>query len=160
MSSEAREGEGGKGNNVAKDRFKAHISVYLFLEKENKILLYLRQNSGFADGYYSLVSGHLEKDETITNAMVREAKEEAGITIDPQEMQVLHVMHSLYDKEYVNIFFHCKKWHGEITNLEPTKCGELKFFEKDNLPKNTLSYVKTALKKSNSGIIYSETGWE
>jgi len=145
---------------MAKGRFKACIAVYLFLEKENKVLLHLRQNSGFADGFYSLVAGHLDGNETITNAMIREAKEEAGIAIEPQDIRIVHVMHSLSDKEYVNIFFQCKKWSGEIKNLEPTKCGELKFFDKDNLPENTLDYVETALKKSSSGIMYSEMGWE
>ena len=143
---------------MTKNRFKIRVAVYLLLEKDSKILLYLRQNSGFADGHYSLISGHLEENETITQAMIREAKEEAGITIAPRNLRVVHVLHCLSNIQYVSIFFHCTKWSGAITNLEPTKCGQLAFFDKNNLPKNILNYVTQALEKMNLSIMHSEIG--
>lgn len=145
---------------MIKDYFKAHVAVYLFLEKQGQILLHLRKNTGFADGYYSLVAGHIDGNETSTNAMIREAKEEAGITIKPQDLKVVHVMHRNGDKEFVDIFFQCSKWKGKITNIEPHKCKHLQFFDKHNLPENTLQYVKSAFLNSQSGIIYSEIGWK
>ena len=144
---------------MAKERFKACVSSYLFLEQDGKILLYLRQNTGYADGYYSLVAGHLDGNETATQAMIREAKEEANITIAPEDLQVVHIMHRVSDRENIDIFFTCKKWDGEIKNLEPHKCGELCFANKSNLPEKTLEYIKIALKKANSGIFYSELGF-
>jgi 8-oxo-dGTP pyrophosphatase MutT (NUDIX family) len=43
-----------------------------------QVLLHKRQNSGFMDGSYSLVSGHVEANESFKQAMIREAHEEAG----------------------------------------------------------------------------------
>ena len=64
---------------MAKERHKLIPSVYLVLIKNNKILLLRRFNTGFMDGYYSLPAGHVESNETLTSAMVREAKEEIGM---------------------------------------------------------------------------------
>ncbi|MFC1842255.1 NUDIX domain-containing protein [Candidatus Dependentiae bacterium] len=148
-----------KTEKTTKERFKACVSSYLILEKDNKVLLHLRQNTGYADGCYSLVAGHIDGNEPASLAMAREAKEEAGIIINPQDLQVMHIMHRISDRENIDIFFHCKKWEGEIKNMEPHKCGELLFADKDNLPKNTLEYVKKAISNTNSKIFYSELGW-
>jgi len=144
---------------MAKERFKARIAVYLFLEKDDKILLHLRKNSGFADGLYSLVAGHLDGNEPTMQAMIREAKEEAGIDIQPEDLHVSHVMHFTEKDEYFNIFMTCKKWSGEIKNCEPNKCGELLFADKNNLPENTLECVKAALENIKEGKFFSEFGW-
>ncbi|MFC1841501.1 NUDIX domain-containing protein [Candidatus Dependentiae bacterium] len=144
---------------MKKERFKAHVSSYLFLEKDKKILLYLRENTGYADGYYSLVAGHLDGNETATEAMIREAKEEAGIIISPNNLHVVHIMHRMSDRENIDIFFSCKKWEGTVQNVEPHKCGGLEFFDKNKLPEKTMEYIKTALSHSNSGIFYSELGF-
>ena len=64
---------------MSKQRFKLAVTVQLLLEKDGKLLLHLRQNSSFANGYYGLVSGHIDGNETVRQAMIREAREEAGI---------------------------------------------------------------------------------
>ena len=63
-----------------KERVKIFVNVHLVLLKEGRILLSLRQNTGYEDGRYGLVSGHLEEGESITQGMKREVKEEIGIT--------------------------------------------------------------------------------
>jgi len=64
---------------MAKERFKITPAVYLVLMKENKILLSQRYNTGYFDNHYSFPAGHLDGEETLKQAMVREAKEETGI---------------------------------------------------------------------------------
>lgn len=64
---------------MKKQRHKIVPAVFLLLIKNNKVLLLKRQNTGYADGKYSLVSGHVDKGETMQEAIIREAKEEAGI---------------------------------------------------------------------------------
>jgi len=63
------------------------------LIKDNKILLYLRQNTGFADGFYSLVAGHVDGNEKVRSSMITEAKEEVGIVILPEDLEITCVMH-------------------------------------------------------------------
>lgn len=55
------------------------VSVYLILVKDGKVLLLRRANTGYEDGNYGLVAGHLDGDESATTGMVREASEESGL---------------------------------------------------------------------------------
>ncbi|MFI9531608.1 NUDIX domain-containing protein [Nocardia fusca] len=48
----------------------------------------------YEDGAYHLPSGHLEAGESVVAALVREAKEEIGVTIDPAGVGFAHVMHN------------------------------------------------------------------
>ena len=69
------------------------VAVHLFLIEDNKILLLRRFNTGYEDGNYSVVAGHIDGGEDVYTAMIREAKEEAGITIEPKNLEAVQVMH-------------------------------------------------------------------
>ena len=88
-----------------KERFKIIPTSHLFLIKNNKILLLRRFNTGYEDGNYSVVAGHLDRNETFAQAMTREAKEEAGIDIKPGDLEVVHVMHRKQPNEERIDFF-------------------------------------------------------
>lgn len=147
---------------MAKDRHKVVLAVYLIVIKEGKTLLYLRQNSGYCDGMYGLVSGHVEKCETISEAMIREAKEEANMELKESNLELLSLMHRKSDSnldDRLDFFFRLKNWEGEIKNMEREKCGELKFFDLKKMPSNTIEYVKKAIHNSLNGIFLSEEGY-
>ena len=60
-----------------KERFKLVITVGLvLLNDKGQVLLQKRCNTGYMDGKYGLVAGHLEKDESLVDGIIREAKEE------------------------------------------------------------------------------------
>jgi ADP-ribose pyrophosphatase YjhB (NUDIX family) len=144
---------------VAKDRFKLIPAVHLFLIKDDKILLLRRFNTGFEDGNYSVVAGHFDGGEAATLAMCREAKEEAGIVIEPQDLKFVHVMHRMSESERIDFFFTAKSWTGEPVNKEPHKCDDLSWFSLKSLPTNLIPYVKHAIDCYTSGIPYSEFEW-
>ena len=130
---------------------------YLYLKKDNKVLLQRRQNTGYQDGNYSFVAGHVDEGETYTQAMIREAKEEANIVIEPENMHAVHVMHCILEKVvYVDTYFMADNWSGEVKNLEEEKCDDLSWFDIDNLPPNTIDRVKLAIDSIEKGIAYSE----
>lgn len=145
---------------MTKERFKLIPAVYLVLRKDNKVLLLRRANTGYQDGKYGLIAGHLDGDELGTAAMVREAKEEAGIDIDPNKLKFVHIAHRLsrneVGQERVDLFYELREWRGKITNTEPEKCDDLSWFDIDSLPDNMLPFVKHVLNDVNSGINYSE----
>ena len=144
-----------------KNRFKAVVAVYLLLIKKDSILLYLRQNTGYGDGQYSLVAGHLDGNESVTNAMIREAREEANIIINPADIEVTCVMHrKASDREVIDYFMKVTKWENSMQNLEPEKCKELRFFDLQALPDNIIPYVKKAIDLSFNGIKFTEFGWD
>lgn len=145
--------------NSKKKRSGASVNAYLVLKKENKVLLHLRNHTGYCDGFYGLVSGHVEDAEPATSALIREAREEAGIQLDSLHLHVAHVMHRKTDRLNIDIFFECSHWQGDITNREPEKCVSLDFFSMDNLPSNTINYIKDALQAISANEFYSEVGW-
>ena len=139
-------------------------AAYLVLLKENKILLLRRFNTGYRDGQYSFIAGHVDPGETFTQCIIREAQEEADIILEEKDMEVAHVMHRNSEpnetSERVDIFFTTQNWKGEISNKEPHKCDELAWFEMDNLPKNIIPYIKQVIDEIKSKRHYSEYGWE
>ncbi len=143
------------------ERFKALVSANLILEHDNKILMSKRKNTGYCDGYYSIVGGHVDGNETITQAMIREAHEEAGITINTNDLSVVHVMHhNSNGREFIHFFLRCTQWSGTITNTEPEKCDDLHFFAKQQLPKNIVPCIELALESIFNNVFYSEFGWQ
>lgn len=133
---------------------------YLYLEKNNKILLLKRHNTGYEDGKYSFVAGHVDAGETFTDAAIREAYEEANIIVEPKDLIVLHMMHrKSVDSIRVDVFFTARKWSGEIINKEPNKCSELIWCDIKNLPGNTIPYIRAAIGNIKNKNFYSEFGW-
>jgi len=141
-------------------RFKLVSAVHLFLIKEDKILLLRRFNTGYEDGNYSVVAGHLDGGEPVKSAMIREAKEETGIDISNQDLDVVQVMHRLADDERIDFFLRASTWAGEIKNMEPHKCDELSWRPIDDLPDNIIPYVRTAIDNYQKGIWFDNYGWE
>lgn len=143
-----------------KERFKLIPAVYLILRRGNRILLLRRAHTGYQDGKYSVVAGHLDGDELATEAMAREAKEEAGITIDPSALQLIHTAHRLsrnqVGQERIDLFFEAKEWQGDIIIAEPDKCDDLSWHDLDDLPDNMLPFVKRVLTDILRGVNYSE----
>lgn len=140
-------------------RFKLIPEVHLVLFKEGKILLSQRQNTGYEDGNYSLVAGHLEGDETVTSAMSRETMEEANLDIPTNHLELAHIMHRKDKDERMSFFFTARVFQGKPTNMEPDKCSDLSWFTVNSMPSNTIPYVKSAIESIISGEIYSEFGW-
>lgn len=141
------------------DRFKLILSVYLILIKDGKTLLLRRKDTGFEDGNYGLVSGHVDGDEQATVAICREAAEESGLIIDPKDVRFVHCTHRRQNDERVDFFFTAEKWEGQPKNMEPEKCDDLSWFPLNDLPPNIIPYIREAIKNSQNGIYYSEFGW-
>jgi 8-oxo-dGTP pyrophosphatase MutT (NUDIX family) len=142
--------------------FKIVPTSHLILMKDGKILMLRRFNTGFEDGNYSIAAGPLDGNETFIQAMIREAKEEAGLDIRPEDLEVIHVMHRgtvKNDDERVDLFIRANKWEGEPKNMEPDKCDDMRWVDIDNLPENTIPYIRQAITLIGEGKVYSEEGW-
>lgn len=129
------------------ERHVSKIVVDLLLERKNEntgkkeILMML---ASYLGNMYDLPGGHLEPNEDLFDAMNREAKEELGIEIEREDMQIIHIYHH-YEKDLLKFVFKVKKFKNKIQNLEPEKCKELKWIEIENLPDNTLSGIRREL---------------
>ena len=132
------------------------VTVHLFFFREDQILLLRRFNTGFRDGEYSVPAGHLDGGETVMAAAAREANEEVGIEIEAGDMTFSTVMHRIEDDERVDFFVHVRKWQGEPFNAEPDKCDDLRWANVDQLPANTVPYVRQALENHLNGVRFDE----
>lgn len=137
-------------------RFKMVVSAHLFLFRDNQVLLARRFNTGYEDGKFSLPAGHVDGNETITQAALREAREEAGVIVKPEHLEFLHVMHRIHDRESIDFFFGCRQWQGEPQICEPDKCDMVKWFEVTELPPNTIPYIKEALDMALNKQVFSQ----
>ena len=136
------------------ERFKIKVAVYALLMKDNKILLLRRFNTGWQDGNYGLPSGHLEADENLIEATLREMEEEVGVKSKKEDVEFVHTMHR--KSVYVDFYFLVMNWEGEVQNMEIDKCDDLSWFNLDSLPENIIPSVKLAIENYQKGIKFSE----
>jgi 8-oxo-dGTP diphosphatase len=144
---------------MSQKRFTLISEVHLILMIKEEILLLRRFNTGYEDGNYSLVAGHIDGDEPATQAMIREAREEAGIIIKPDNLQFVHLMHRKSADERLSLFFTVSEWQGDVQNMELDKCDDLRWFPIGQLPENLVPYVKAAIDNYRNDVYYSEFGW-
>lgn len=143
------------------ERFRMPCAVHVLLLRGGEVLLLRRAHTGYQDGNFSTIAGHLDGGEEVLAAAVREAREEAGITLDPAELRMVEVMHNRDDdSEYIDFFVAAARWEGTIVNAEPHKCAELAWHSLDNLPPNTIPYVRRALENYQRGVWFASFGWE
>lgn len=122
---------------------------------KKKILLSKRKNTGYKDGEYELPGGHLEENEDLYEAMIREAKEELGISLNRQDLKIVHIMYH-YTGKRMNFILEIEKSNLEPRIMEVDKCEELKWGEINNLPENTMEKVKIIIGYIEKGELYSK----
>lgn len=145
------------------DRFRLVAAVHLLLIRDGQILLLRRANTGYEDGNYSVIAGHLDGDETVYAAIQREAREEAAITIGRRDLRMVGVLQrratTPTDDERIDFFLAASDWSGAIQNAEPGKCDELAWFPLADLPPNVIPYVRQALDNYRNGRWFDTSGW-
>lgn len=140
-------------------RFTVPVAVHIFLLQDERILLLRRAHTGYEDGNYSVPAGHLDGGELVLEAAAREAREETGVTLAPESMSVVGVMHRRANDERIDFFVTAMGWSGEIHNAEPHKCDDLAWFPVDSLPENTIPYVRRAIVNYQQHRWFDAFGW-
>ena len=125
-------------------------AAYVFLFDGDRVLLQLRSNTGYYDGWWAAsAAGHVESGESVFAAAVRETSEELGIRIVPADLDPLTAMHrtaptGLAVDQRVDFFFACRRWGGTPATLED-KAAELRWFDLDDLPGNVVHHERFVL---------------
>jgi len=139
-------------------------SAYLILLRQEQIFLMKRQNTGYEDGNYGVIAGHVEAGETFVDAMIREAQEEAGLRLTAEDFSFSLLMHRYAQTsnppERLDVFFTAiEEKNFEPSNMEPHKCAEIGWFPVDDLPTNCIAFIKYAIEQVRQGQHYAEYGW-
>lgn len=142
------------------DSARPYIASHVILRRDGKIAFLLRQNTGWGDGLYGLVSGKVDKGENFLTAAVRETREEAGVDVSPENLKHVLTASRKSDMLWVDVLFEAAKWQGEPDNAEPHKHAELTWLDPDNLPDNVVPSIRFYLEQIAAGKTYAEYGWK
>lgn len=82
-------------------------TVGCIIEKDNKILLALRNNEPFKD-YWCLPGGHIDFGEAPEEAVKREVKEETNLDVRPKFLDYYNEFYEDYDWHAVVLIFYAK----------------------------------------------------
>jgi 8-oxo-dGTP diphosphatase len=105
-------------------------AVAIVIKRNNKFLLIKRAKHGAAEDYWCPITGAVEHGETQAQAVIREAQEEMGITVEP--IQKIWECYT-HDKKYLLHWWHVTILQDTIkTNPDEVKeygwfnCDEMK----------------------------------
>jgi 8-oxo-dGTP diphosphatase len=133
------------------DRFRVVPAAYVLLRRGDEVLLQLRTGTGYMDDHWATAAaGHVEADESVFEAAVRETREELGVDIDPGDLEPLCGMHrtggnGLPIDERVDFFFGCHRWQGEPRVMEAAKNAGLRWASLDDLPEPVVPHERYVL---------------
>ncbi len=121
-----------------KERHKVVPAVLFVLERDDRYLFQLRQNTGVWDGLWSMPGGHVEPGEHILQTVAREAKEELGIKVEEANIHLLGFHHYRRNdgNDGLNLYFKITRWSGEPRNTDPHHCADMQWFSPDAFPLN------------------------
>ncbi len=129
---------------------------------QNGTVLCVRRalSAHFAPGMLTLPGGHVDANETVAQAGVREVYEELGVVINPQDMQFCTVMHRHgSEHDYLVSLFVVTQWQGQLYNREPEKHSELVWISIDTLSQDMIVGHQALLYGWQSQKAYIEHGW-
>ena len=104
------------------------LTVLCLIHKDNRYLLQDRIKKDWKG--FTLPGGHIEKDESIVNAVIREMKEETGLTIHNPKLCGVKQF-PIDNGRYIVFLFHADEFEGEIISSQE---GAMHWINKDELP--------------------------
>lgn len=138
------------------------MSTYVLLLRDDQVFLLQRANTGWMDGAWTVIAGHVEPGERAAEAAVREAGEETGVQIAPEDLHPLGVMHRRTSiDERVDWFYLATRWTGEPYAAEPDKCSGVRWAKLSaaQADPTVLDYVRVALSHPRGELWLDTFGW-
>ncbi|NOH10559.1 MAG: NUDIX hydrolase [Chloroflexi bacterium] len=103
------------------------VGVAVILMEDDKLLLGKRR-----DGGWCIPCGHVEWDEDVENAAIREFKEETGLDVTLQGVYAVHSNFHNTEQHTVGIWYTGERLDGDLQAAEDLL--EVAFFALDELP--------------------------
>ncbi|MFE2578987.1 NUDIX domain-containing protein [Streptomyces sp. NPDC059378] len=134
------------------------VDVHLILRRESaagpEVLLSRRAGQVYAAGLWHLPSGHLDgPHEDVVAALVREAREETGVVVDPADVRAAVTVHhrSPGGSSRTGYFFEVRRWRGTARIAEPDVCDAMDWAPLDALPAGMVAYCRAGLDTYRAG---------
>jgi len=131
-------------------------AAYVVLRRGVQVLMQLRQGTGYRDGHWAVLAGHVDAGESVHEAAVREALEEGGVTIEPGDLVPLTALHRFERggpavEQRLDVFFQVTRWTGEPDLREPDRAARMAWFALDALPEPVVPHERLVLDALASG---------
>ena len=114
-------------NNYMRKTESVELTVLCLIEDEKKILLQNRVKKDWQG--YALPGGHVEPGESFVDAVIREMKEETGLTVIEPRLAGLKQF-PIENGRYVVLLFKATRWFGDLISSDE---GQMEWIEYDNL---------------------------
>ncbi|HMT55835.1 MAG TPA: NUDIX domain-containing protein [Candidatus Saccharibacteria bacterium] len=148
------------------DSARPYIACFVILRnKEGKIAMLRRKNTGWMDGYYGLPAGKVEYGETYLQASIREVAEEVGVTVSASSLSLAQIVHrhGIEGKgfmDWVDVYFEASDWQGDPYVAEPEKASAFGWIDCEVEGEQIVPAQLNALESISRGERYSEFGWD
>ncbi|MFH8634900.1 phosphotransferase [Streptomyces lydicus] len=134
------------------------IDVHLIALRDGpagpEVLLSRRAGDVYAAGCWHLVSGHLDgPHEDVVTALIREAREETGVVIDPSDVRAAVTVHhrSPGGASRTGHFFEVRRWKGEPGIVRLDVCDAMDWAPLHALPAQLVAYCRAGLDAYTAG---------
>ena len=95
------------------------VTLIGLVNSENYILISNRKNSSQFSGFWEFPGGKVEKRESLSEALIRETKEELGLNLNPSCISPLTFsVDRMEEQETLLLLFICRKWEGQPKSME------------------------------------------
>ncbi|MEE3295615.1 MAG: (deoxy)nucleoside triphosphate pyrophosphohydrolase [Pseudomonadota bacterium] len=100
------------------------VSALALIDNDKKILLNKRPDDKFMSGFWEFPGGKKEKNETPSECLIREIKEEIGINIKDSDLSpITFASHEYDDFSILLLLFSCREWNGILVAKENQELG-------------------------------------
>ncbi|MFB6159508.1 MAG: NUDIX hydrolase [Candidatus Nanohalobium sp.] len=128
------------------------------IEKDDKYLL-IQEGKEHVKGEWNLPAGSLEIGETPVEGAKREAKEETGLTVEPESLVKTYIPPESEDpNNIVNFVYHSQIQSGEVSIREEDTVIDYGWFTEQEIEDLDLraSYILAAIQDYKNGENYSK----
>ena len=95
------------------------VTLIGLINSENYVLISNRKNRSQFSGFWEFPGGKVEKQESLTEALLRETKEELGLRLNSSCVAPLTFSVDTSEKqETLLLLFICRKWNGQPRGME------------------------------------------
>lgn len=116
----------------------------------DEVLLQRREGTGYMDGRWAVLAGHVDPGESVHEAAVREALEESGVRVDAAALRPVTALHRFERRgpaveQRLDAFFEVTAWDGEPALREADKASAMGWFPLRRLPEPVVPHERMVL---------------
>ena len=112
-------------------------NMCLIEDGRGNIVMQIRDSKRYSWSGAALPGGHIEAHEGLVESVIREVKEETGLTIKNPKLVGMKHWYTTDDERYLVFLYRTSDFEGEIHSTEE---GEVRWVSREDVPKMELAY--------------------